>query len=158
MSVEEEHVYPPSRVFTQGLNFKRAAYPYSNCSTESSEAPEPLSARIRDSPTQEKLCQRIFKKLKRWFNRFLCYLSWKLRSSRLQVSSWTFYMPFTYRRFYPFFFVPCEYLCILSGYSSYQNKNVVGYLEEYEVMWTASTGALRGTGLVFINLTGRCRV
>ena len=76
MSVEDVHVlYPPSHMLTQDLNFQRAAYPSSNDSTDSLEAPESLNARIRNSPSQEKLCQRVFNKLKEWFNRFLSYLS-----------------------------------------------------------------------------------
>ena len=75
MSVEDEHVYPPSRVFTQDLNFQRDAYPSSNYSTHSLETPESLSARIRNSLVVEKLCQRIFNMLKVWFNRFLSYFS-----------------------------------------------------------------------------------
>ena len=75
MSVED--VYPPSRVFTQDLNFQRATYPYSNCSTDSleAEALESISVKIRNSPAQEKLCQWVYNKLKGWFNRFLSYLS-----------------------------------------------------------------------------------
>jgi hypothetical protein len=41
------------------------------------------------------------------------------------------------------------------GYSSYRNKNIVGYLVEDldEVIWTAFGGALRGTKLAFNNRT-----
>ena len=69
MSVEceAEHAYPPSRVVTQDLNFQRAAYPSSNRSTDSLESSESVSARIGN---QEKLYQRVFNKLKDWFNRF----------------------------------------------------------------------------------------
>ena len=81
MSVE--HLYPPSRVFTQDL---RATHPNSNCSREF------LSANTdRNSPTaqQKKLCQRVINKLKGWLNRFFNYLWYILCSS-----SWTFYILF----------------------------------------------------------------
>ena len=75
MSVEDEHVYPPSRVFTQDLNFQRAAYPYTNGSPDSLEVPESISGRIRSPPAQETLCRRVLTKLKEWLDRFLSYLS-----------------------------------------------------------------------------------
>ena len=74
MSVEDAHVYPSSQAFTHDQNFQRATYPDSNCSTQSLEAPESDSARIRNLPAQEKLCKRVFNKLKGWLNRLLSYL------------------------------------------------------------------------------------
>ena len=149
MNLNGEDVCPPSRAFTQDLNFQRTAYPYSNCSTNPLETPEPLGARIRNSPAQEKLCQRVFKRLKGWFNRFFSYFSWNLCSS-----SWTF----TYRSLstslLPILLSSCSLriICILSGYSSYRNKNVVVYLVEDEVMRTAFAGALWGTTAAFIKV------
>ena len=79
MSVEDDGYPPsPSRVFTQDMNFQRTAYRYPNSATDSLEAPESISAsRIKNSPraAREKPCQRVFKKLKGWLNRFLNYLT-----------------------------------------------------------------------------------
>ena len=77
MSVEDVDLYPPSRVFTQGL-IMNSYYPYLTYSTDSLEAPESISARIRNLPARrdsENLCQHVFNKLKEWFNRFLSYFS-----------------------------------------------------------------------------------
>ena len=75
MSVEYVHVYLPSQVLTQDLNVQQVAYLDSNGTTDSLEVPESVGARSENSPSQEKLCQCVFNKLKEWFNRFLSYLS-----------------------------------------------------------------------------------
>ena len=151
MSVED--VYPISRVLTQDQ--RTTSRP-----TDSLEAPESLSARIRNSPAQKKLRQRVFNKLKGWFNRFFNYLSWKLCSSS---------RTFTYRsesltRSYPVFL----YLVELFQSSNYEGCWLSR--RKMKVMWTAFTAG-RKAGLAFqiINLkvsnrsiwpshTGRCRV
>jgi hypothetical protein len=127
-------VHPRSEYFFP----QQAAYSYLNFSTDPLEAPESLSARIRNSYARETLCQRVFNKIKEWFLRFLTYLSWKLWGSSC-------------RSLIPFPFVPIVYSSILSRYSSYRCTNVVTYLVEDEVMRAAFTGILRGSGLALIN-------
>ena len=51
-------VHPRSEIFRQ------AAYRYFTCSTDPLEASEIF----RDRPAEENLCQRVFNKLKMWFN------------------------------------------------------------------------------------------